>query len=121
MSSVKATRIASEAVDSDRDTVLSVRDLCVDVITEDGWATVVDGVTFDVNKGETLGLVGESGSGKSVTSLAITGLLPKAQTRVRAARLSLLGQDLLRLTPKQMAEVRGPKISMIFQPGLHRR
>ncbi|MEU7814805.1 ABC transporter ATP-binding protein [Pseudonocardia sp. NPDC049154] len=97
------------------DTTLEVDNLVVDVLTESGWATVVDGVSFSVRRGETLGIVGESGSGKSVTCLSIAGLMPPKQTRVRADTLRLLDHDLTRLSPKQMSDVRGPTISMIFQ------
>jgi peptide/nickel transport system ATP-binding protein len=96
-------------------TTLEVEDLVVEVLTEDGWATVVDGVSFTLGRGETLGIVGESGSGKSVTCLSIAGLMPPRQTRVRAGTLRLLGQDLTALDQRQMADIRGPKIAMIFQ------
>jgi peptide/nickel transport system ATP-binding protein len=94
---------------------LEVEDLVVEVLTERGWATVVDGVSFSVAQGETLGIVGESGSGKSVTCLAIAGLMPPRQTRVRATTLRVLGHDLTALTPRQMDDIRGPKIAMVFQ------
>ncbi|MBW0089164.1 ABC transporter ATP-binding protein [Pseudonocardia sp. KRD-184] len=94
---------------------LEVEDLVVEVLTEHGWATVVDGVSFAVARGETLGIVGESGSGKSVTCLSIAGLMPPRQTRVRATTLRVLDHDLTGLTPKQMSDVRGPNIAMIFQ------
>jgi peptide/nickel transport system ATP-binding protein len=97
------------------DTTLEVENLKVDVLTEKGWATVVDGVSFGVARGETLGIVGESGSGKSVTCLSIAGLMPPAQTRVTADTLRLLEHDLTTLSPKEMADIRGPKIAMIFQ------
>jgi oligopeptide/dipeptide ABC transporter ATP-binding protein len=105
---------AAGAVVSDRPT-LEVEDLFVEVLTDKGWATVVDGVSFNVARGETLGIVGESGSGKSVTCLSITGLMPQKQTRVRAKTMRLLDHDLLSLSPRQMSDVRGPVISMIFQ------
>jgi oligopeptide/dipeptide ABC transporter ATP-binding protein len=94
---------------------LEVEDLVVEVLTEHGWATVVDGVTFGVARGETLGIVGESGSGKSVTCLAVAGLMPPRQTRVRATTLRVLDHDLTALTPREMDDVRGPNIAMIFQ------
>jgi peptide/nickel transport system ATP-binding protein len=97
------------------ETTLEVEDLVVDVLTEHGWATVVDGVTFSVARGETLGIVGESGSGKSVTCLSIAGLMPPRQTRVRARTLRVLDHDLTALTPRQMDDIRGPNVAMIFQ------
>jgi oligopeptide/dipeptide ABC transporter ATP-binding protein len=96
-------------------TTLEIEDLVVEVLTENGWATVVDGVTFSVARGETLGIVGESGSGKSVTCLSIAGLMPPRQTRVSATTLRVLDHDLTKLTPKEMSDVRGPNIAMIFQ------
>ena len=106
------TATAAEHTDT---TTLEVSDLVVEVLTEHGWATVVDGVSFSVARGETLGIVGESGSGKSVTCLAIAGLMPPRQTRVRATTLRVLGHDLTTLTPRQMDDIRGPRIAMIFQ------
>ncbi|MQA13232.1 MAG: ATP-binding cassette domain-containing protein [Pseudonocardiaceae bacterium] len=94
---------------------LDVQDLVVDVLTEHGWATVVDGVSFTVATGETLGIVGESGSGKSVTCLAIAGLMPPRQSRVGATALRLLEHDLTSLSRSEMSDVRGRKIAMIFQ------
>ncbi|GAA1227375.1 ABC transporter ATP-binding protein [Pseudonocardia alaniniphila] len=98
-----------------QENTLEVEDLVVEVLTEHGWATVVDGVTFGVARGETLGIVGESGSGKSVTCLAVAGLMPPRQTRVRATTLRVLDHDLTALTSREMDDVRGPNIAMIFQ------
>jgi peptide/nickel transport system ATP-binding protein len=94
---------------------LDVADLVVEVLTKEGWATVVDGVSFSVRRGETLGIVGESGSGKSVTCLAIAGLMPTRQTRVRATRLRLLDQDLTTLSERELSDVQGKRMTMIFQ------
>ncbi len=96
-------------------TTLDVQNLTVDVLTEHGWATVVDGVSFALRHGETLGIVGESGSGKSVSCLAIAGLLPPRQTRIRADTLRLLDHDLASLSRRRMSDVRGRKLAMIFQ------
>jgi oligopeptide/dipeptide ABC transporter ATP-binding protein len=101
--------------DSATEPTLEVAGLEVEVLTGSGWATVVDGVGFRIGRGETLGLVGESGSGKSVTCLSIAGLMPPKQSRVRAQTLRLLGRDLTALTPREMADVRGPQVGMIFQ------
>jgi len=70
--------------------------------------------SFEVGRGETLGIVGESGCGKSITSLAVMSLLPAAAKR-RAATLSLLGEDLLKAAPKRVNELRGNRMAMIFQ------
>jgi len=92
-----------------------VRDLVVSFTTEQATVRAVDGVSFDIPKGRTLGLVGESGSGKSVTSLAIMGLIPEPPGRIEAGRVRLSGQDLLGLSDKAMRSIRGKRIGMIFQ------
>lgn len=97
------------------DVVLDVEDLNVEVLTADGWATVVDGVSFSLNRGETLGLVGESGSGKSVTCLSIVGLMAKRQTRIRTQRLTFDGENIAGLNDRAMSMYRGERIAMIFQ------
>lgn len=75
----------------------------------------VDGVSFDVNRGETLAIVGESGSGKSVTALSIMGLLPRGVGMVTGGSILHNGRDLTRLSDKQMRAIRGKEIGMIFQ------
>ena len=98
------------------DPVLEVRDLRVQFPTDDGWVTAVDGVSFSVAAGETLGIVGESGSGKSVTSMAILGLLPKS-ARVTGTIL-FRGRSLTGLRERELERIRGSKISMVFQDAL---
>ena len=95
--------------------LLEVDDLSVAFGTGTGPVTVVDGVGFSVAAGETLGLVGESGSGKSVTSLAVMGLIPPRQGRVRAATLRFDGRDLTNLSADEMRRLRGSQLSMVFQ------
>jgi peptide/nickel transport system ATP-binding protein len=95
------------------DPVLSVEDLTVQFSTGDGMVQAVRGVSYQLRRGEVLGIVGESGSGKSVTSLAIMGLLPKTAKVSGSIRFG--GKDLLKLSDKQMNEVRGKGISMVFQ------
>ncbi|WP_131104578.1 ABC transporter ATP-binding protein [Ornithinimicrobium sufpigmenti] len=97
------------------DVLLDVQGLEVEVLTGDGWATVVDGVSFSLRRGETLGLVGESGSGKSVTCLSIAQLMPRRQTRIRAERLTLGGENIAGLDERAMSAFRGERIAMIFQ------
>ncbi|MGL4505282.1 MAG: ABC transporter ATP-binding protein, partial [Aeromonas sobria] len=95
--------------------ILEVRDLEVEFAVDDGKIKVLDGVSFKVAPGQTLGIVGESGCGKSVTSLAIMGLLPKPHGQVVAGSIRFQGEELLSLAPDQMYKVRGNRISMIFQ------
>ena len=94
--------------------LLEVRDLTVHFPTEDGIVKAVDGVSFTLMPGETLGVVGESGSGKSVTFLTLMGLITTKQARIEGDVI-FQGQDLLRLPKEEMRNIRGAKISMIFQ------
>uniref|UniRef100_UPI00036DA689 ABC transporter ATP-binding protein n=1 Tax=Rhizobium giardinii TaxID=56731 RepID=UPI00036DA689 len=100
---------------SDQDVLLDVRGLETHFFGEDSVTRAVDGVSFQVRKGETLGVVGESGCGKSVTSLSILRLLPRQTARTVAGQISFHGQDLLQLSERQMRSIRGNKIAMIFQ------
>ena len=94
--------------------ILEVRDLHVRIATRGGVVRAVDGVSFDVSRGEAVGLVGESGSGKSMTLRAILGVLPP-EARATAGQIVLDGADLLQLSQASLNRMRGPKISMIFQ------
>ncbi len=96
-------------------TVLLVRNLTVVVGSDDGPRPVVDGLSFTLNRGETLALAGEFGSGKSMTSLAIMGLLPKPAARIGGGSVLLDGLDLAELSEGQMRHIRGNRIAMIFQ------
>jgi peptide/nickel transport system ATP-binding protein len=82
---------------------------------EGGEFAAVDGVSFSIDAGRTLGIVGESGCGKSVTSLSIMGLLPKGQGRISGGSVRFEGRDLSTLTPAQMRALRGDRMAMIFQ------
>jgi oligopeptide transport system ATP-binding protein len=95
--------------------VLSVEDLVVQFKTNNGITYAVNGASFDVGEGETLGLVGESGCGKTVTSLAIMRLLPRSSAVVPRGRVLFQGQDLLGLRESAMRDIRGKEIAMIFQ------
>src|ERR687893_822394 len=94
--------------------LLEIRDLTVHFDTEDGLVKAVDGVSYSVERGQTLGIVGESGSGKSVSSLTVMGL-----TRARNARISgevlLAGENLLTASNDRMRTIRGDDVAMIFQ------
>ena len=98
-----------------RDRLLEVSGLKTYFSSEDGLVKAVDGISFHVDRGETLGMVGESGSGKSVTSLSIMGLIPSPPGRIAAGQILLDGEDLVALTERQMRRVRGDDIAMIFQ------
>jgi oligopeptide/dipeptide ABC transporter ATP-binding protein len=97
--------------------LLEVRDLHVEFETEDGVVKAVDGVSFDVETGKTLGIVGESGCGKSVANLTILGLTRAPNTRV-SGRIMFEGRDLAQLPADELQSVRGDDIAMIFQDPL---
>jgi oligopeptide/dipeptide ABC transporter ATP-binding protein len=94
--------------------LLSVEDLRVEFSTRRGTVYAVNGISFSVAPGETLGIVGESGCGKSVTALAILGLLPR-NGRIRSGRALLEGSDLLRQSDRTLRRIRGREVAMIFQ------
>src|SRR5207248_8161545 len=94
--------------------LLEVNDLKTHFRTDDGIVKAVDGVSFSIEKGQTLGIVGESGSGKSVTCLTIMGLNAKRNT-MSSGQALFKGNDLLTMSPGRLREIRGNEISMIFQ------
>ncbi len=94
---------------------MRVEELCTEFATDAGRVRVVDGVSFELAAGETLGIVGESGCGKSVTALSIMGLLPKPAGHVVSGRVMFDGNDLVRLPNDVLARIRGRRIAMIFQ------
>ena len=96
-------------------TLLDVRNLKLEFQTDDGIFRVLDGISLEIRKGINLGLVGETGCGKSVTANAIMGLIPKPAGRIVSGEILLEGQDLLRLSEKELRKIRGKRISMIFQ------
>ncbi len=95
--------------------ILEVTDLRTYLHTRWGVTKAVDGVSFHLDPGETLGIVGESGSGKSMLALSLVRLIPEPAGRYEGGRVLLNGRDLLSLTEKQMREIRGKEISMILQ------
>jgi oligopeptide/dipeptide ABC transporter ATP-binding protein len=95
--------------------VLSIRGLTVEFDTEDGVVHAVTDVSYDVRAGEVLGVVGESGSGKSVTLLSVLGLIPVPPGRIVVGEALFEGEDLLRAPAKRLQELRGDRVSMIFQ------
>src|SRR5436190_1319406 len=95
--------------------LLEVRDLRTYFETEDGLVKAVDGISFVLKRGETLGIVGESGSGKSVTNLSIIRLIPDPPGKIVSGEVIFNGQDLLLLPGKEVRKIRGRRIAMIFQ------
>ena len=95
--------------------LLEVEDLRTHFFTREGVVRAVDGVSFSIETGKTLGLVGESGCGKSVTALSIIGLLPRPPARIVGGSVRFAGRDLAQLTEGKLADVRGREIAMIFQ------
>ncbi len=97
------------------DTLLKVKDLTTEFKTPFGNAKAVNGVDFTINKGETLGIVGESGCGKSVTAMSIMGLLQEKIGKVTGGSITFEHKSLLSLSEKEMKNIRGNEIAMIFQ------
>ena len=95
--------------------ILEVRDLRTHVDSERGTVRAVDGVSFTVARGRTVGIVGESGCGKTMTALSVMGLLPKPQARIVGGEVRFDGRDLTTLSSRELQEIRGRDIAMIFQ------
>jgi oligopeptide/dipeptide ABC transporter ATP-binding protein len=95
--------------------VVEIRDLHTHLVTRWGTIRAVDGVSFAVHEGETLGLVGESGSGKSMTCLSIVRLTPKPAARILGGQVLLDGDDLLAKTEREMQKIRGRRVAMVLQ------
>ena len=95
--------------------LLEVQGLKTHFFTDEGVVKAVDGVSYDLEEGETLGLVGESGCGKSVSALSIMRLVPDPPGRIVGGEVIFDGQDLLKLSDKQIRRIRGKQISMVFQ------
>jgi len=107
--------LAAPRTPTDRgDLLLDVRDLKVHFPTPDGLVKAVDGISFQVHRGETLGVVGESGSGKSVGFLTVMGLLTSKQARIEG-EIIFKGRDLLTLPVEEMRHIRGKEMGMVFQ------
>jgi len=95
--------------------LLEVRDLRTYFETEDGTVKAVDGITFELKRGETLGIVGESGSGKSVANLSIIRLIPSPPGKIVSGEVIFDGHDILLLPEEEVRKIRGRRIAMIFQ------
>ncbi|WP_208898983.1 ABC transporter ATP-binding protein [Streptomyces incarnatus] len=98
--------------------LLEVRDLCVEFRTRDGVAHAVNGVSYEVDAGQTLAVLGESGSGKSVTAQAVMGILDTPPGKVTGGRILFRGRDLLTLKEEERRRIRGAEMAMIFQDAL---
>src|SRR6266852_6251145 len=103
------------AMNNNNGNLLEVTDLRTYFDTEDGIVKAVDGISFALKRGETLGIVGESGSGKSVTNLSIIRLIPNPPGKIVSGEVVFNGQDLLLLSTEQVRRIRGRRIAMIFQ------
>jgi oligopeptide transport system ATP-binding protein len=97
------------------ETVLEVKNLRTHFFTDDGVVKAVDDVSFSLRKGEVLGIVGESGSGKSVTNLSVMKLVQTPPGKIMGGEVIFKGEDILKMNEKQLRQLRGAKISMIFQ------
>jgi oligopeptide transport system ATP-binding protein len=95
--------------------LLSVKDLRTYFETEDGTVKAVDGVSFELKQGQTLGIVGESGSGKSVANLSLMRLIPDPPGKIVSGSITFDGRDILKLAPAEVRRIRGKRIAMIFQ------
>src|SRR5438046_1889901 len=95
--------------------LLSVKDLRTYFETEDGTVKAVDGISFDLKRGETLGVVGESGSGKSVASLSLMRLVPEPPGKLVSGSVVFHGRDVLKLSAREIRNLRGKRMAMIFQ------
>jgi len=100
---------------NNNETVLDVQDLVVHYVLEDETVEAVNGVSFSLKKGQTLGLVGETGAGKTSTALAILNLVQTPPGVIKSGSISVCGNDVLSMTPKQLEKIRGKDVSMIFQ------
>src|ERR671911_637788 len=108
--------VVSRSVPPGKEVLLSLRDLHAGFETDDGRVQAVDGVSFDVARGEVFAIVGESGSGKSVTAMSILGLQPTLD--ITAGEILWKGRDLLTLPEEERRQIRGKEIAMIFQDPL---
>lgn len=99
----------------DEDTVLRVKGLSVDFDTKGKVVNVLAGISFNLERGKTLGIIGESGCGKSMTALALLRMVPSPPGRITAGQVLLNDEDLLAVSKKRMSGIRGKEISMIFQ------
>jgi oligopeptide/dipeptide ABC transporter ATP-binding protein len=108
-------RVQGRVYMSNNDVILQVNDLHTYFFNRRGVTKAVDGITFTLRQGETLGIVGESGCGKTMTALSLLGLVPKPAARIVSGEIILDGEDLTKKSDEEMRKIRGRKISMILQ------
>ena len=101
--------------EQDTQNLLSVKDLRVYFRSEEGTVKAVDGISFEVKQGETLGIVGESGSGKTVANLSLMRLIPEPPGKIVSGSVVLRGRDVLKLSARDLRRLRGKQVAMIFQ------
>ena len=101
--------------DNKRNILLNVEDLHVEYNTSEGTSYAVNGISFQIRKGETFGLVGETGAGKTTTALSILKLLPKKVGNISQGKIEFEGKNLIEFSEDEMRDIRGSHISMIFQ------
>jgi peptide/nickel transport system ATP-binding protein len=94
---------------------IEVKDLVVEYTSDGDIVQAVNGVSFSLKQGETLGLVGETGAGKTTIAKSILRILPDPPAKVKSGQILLEGKDLMKISEKEMLSIRGNKISMIFQ------
>ena len=97
------------------DNILEIKNLVTEFSSDRGWLRAVDGVSFSVPKGKTVGIVGESGCGKSVTAMSVIDLLPKPMGQVKAGEILFKGRDLRKVEHSEYYKIRGGQIGVIFQ------
>ena len=106
---------AGAAASPQGDAVLEVKDLVVHYVLEDETVEAVNGISLSLKKGQTLGLIGETGAGKTSTALAILNLVPNPPGVIKNGTITVCGNEVLSMTPKQLEKIRGKDVSMIFQ------
>ena len=107
--------MSEKGLSEKKDVILDVRDLCMSFFTNKGELPAVNHVSFQAEKGKTLGIVGESGCGKSMTSLTVMKLFPQPPGKIVGGEIFFQGQDLNKLNEREMRKIRGKGIAMIFQ------
>ncbi|GIS63862.1 MAG: hypothetical protein CM1200mP3_01100 [Chloroflexota bacterium] len=98
--------------------ILSVKDLQTYFFTRTGIVKAIDGISFDLHEGETIGIVGESGSGKSMTAWSILGMVPQPSGQIVGGTIEYYGENLLDKSPSEMSKIRGSGICMVMQDPL---